>query len=98
MVASITSYQEVWLCDLLEEIRGVCVQEVVLKIDNTFAIVLVKNPVFHGQNKHIKSHFHYIHQRVEENEMRVMVVVVVGGNRGYYDNPQQSLLRISSSC
>ena len=46
-------------------------QEVVIKVDNTSAIALVKNPVFHGRSKHIKSRYHYIRERVEEKEILV---------------------------
>ena len=43
----------------------------VIKVDNTSTIALVKNPVFHGWNKHIKSRYHYIRERVEEKEIMV---------------------------
>ena len=43
----------------------------VLRIDNTSAIALVKNPVFHGRTKHIKSRFHYIRECVDREEVSV---------------------------
>lgn len=46
-------------------------EKVTLKIDNTSAIALVKNPVFHARSKHIKSRYHYIRERVEADEICV---------------------------
>lgn len=66
-----TSCQAVWLWDLLGEITGSQVQEVVIKIDNTSTMTLIKNPVFYGRSKHIKSRFHYIRERVEDKEITI---------------------------
>lgn len=49
MVACATSCQAIWLRDLLQEITRSKLQEVVIKIDNTSAIALVKNLVFCGR-------------------------------------------------
>ncbi|XP_076894817.1 secreted RxLR effector protein 161-like [Bidens hawaiensis] len=57
MAASAAAGQAVWLRELLSEITEEALQKVVLKIDNTSAIALVKNPVFHSRTKHIKSRF-----------------------------------------
>jgi len=46
-------------------------KEVVIKVDNTSAIALVKSPFFHGRSKQIKSRYHYIRERVEEKEIMV---------------------------
>ena len=69
--ACATSWQAIWLCDLLGELTGSKMQEVVINVDNTSTIALVKNPVFHGRSKHIKSCYHYIRERVEEKEIMV---------------------------
>lgn len=37
-----------------------------LYVDNKFAIALMKNPVFHGRNKHIDTSFHFIRECVEK--------------------------------
>lgn len=42
-----------------------------LHVDNTFAIALMKNIVFHGRSNHIKSRFHYIRETVKEREIIV---------------------------
>ncbi|KAJ9551624.1 hypothetical protein OSB04_015669 [Centaurea solstitialis] len=71
MAACAASCQAIWLRDLLGEITGSKMQEVIIRVDNTSAIALVKNPVFHGRSKHIKSRYHYIRERVEEKEILV---------------------------
>ncbi|XP_076958804.1 secreted RxLR effector protein 161-like [Bidens hawaiensis] len=47
MAASAAACQAVWLRDLISELFDKEIQAVVLRIDNTSAIALVKNPVFH---------------------------------------------------
>ncbi|XP_076886706.1 secreted RxLR effector protein 161-like [Bidens hawaiensis] len=48
MAASSVARQAEWLGELLVELTGRKLQKVVLMIDNTSAIALVKNPVFHS--------------------------------------------------
>ena len=71
MAACASSCQAIWLQDLFGEITGSRMKEVVIKVDNTSAIALVKSPVFHGRSKQIKSRYHYIRERVEEKEIMV---------------------------
>lgn len=71
MAATETDKQGVWLQDLLEEIYGRKSDKVMIHIDNKSAIVLTKNPVFHGRNKHIHTRFHFIRECVERNMVSV---------------------------
>ncbi|XP_076922596.1 secreted RxLR effector protein 161-like [Bidens hawaiensis] len=48
MAASAAACQAVWLRDLVSEVIGKELHKVVLRVDNTSAIALMKNPVFHG--------------------------------------------------
>ncbi|XP_076912527.1 secreted RxLR effector protein 161-like [Bidens hawaiensis] len=57
MAASAAACQAVWLRELISELFDKEIPAVVLRIDNTSAIALVKNPVFHGRTKHIKGMF-----------------------------------------
>lgn len=43
----------------------------VLHVDNTSTIALMKNPVFNGRSKHIKYRFHYIREKVEVRKIIV---------------------------
>ena len=42
-----------------------------LFVENKSAIVLMKNPVFHGRIKHIDTRFHFIRECVEEGQIIV---------------------------
>ncbi|GKA86888.1 retrovirus-related pol polyprotein from transposon TNT 1-94 [Tanacetum coccineum] len=55
----------VWLKNFLEELNR-AQTECVLFCNNQSAIHFSKNPVFHGQTKHIKIRYHYIRELVSE--------------------------------
>jgi hypothetical protein len=40
-----------------------------LKIDNTSAINLAKNPVCHGKSKHIETRFHFLRDQVNKRKL-----------------------------
>lgn len=40
-------------------------------VDNSSALDLIKNPVFHGRSKHIHIRFHFIRECVENGEITV---------------------------
>jgi hypothetical protein len=42
-----------------------------LRVDNKFALALIKNPVIHERNKHIHVRFHYVRQCIEEGSILV---------------------------
>ncbi|XP_076881039.1 secreted RxLR effector protein 161-like [Bidens hawaiensis] len=71
MAVSAAACQAVWLRELISELFDKETPVVVLRIDNTSAIALVKNPVFHGRTKHIKSRYHYIQECVDREEVGV---------------------------
>jgi hypothetical protein len=52
--------QAIWLAGLLSEILGVPEKSLLLKVDNKFAIDLIKNPVHHGRSKHIHIRYHFV--------------------------------------
>jgi hypothetical protein len=45
-----------------------------LKIDNQYAIMLSKNPIFHDRSKHIDTKYHYMRQCIEEDRVNVKFV------------------------
>jgi len=55
----------VWLRKILEDLREKQENCASLLIDNSFAIKLAKNPIFHDRTKHIKTKYHLIRQHVE---------------------------------
>ncbi|WVZ87391.1 hypothetical protein U9M48_034031 [Paspalum notatum var. saurae] len=56
--------QAVWLRRLLREVTGEEPRAPVLRVDNSSAIELAKNPVLHDRSKHIDIRFHYIRECV----------------------------------
>ncbi|XP_076893371.1 secreted RxLR effector protein 161-like [Bidens hawaiensis] len=71
MAALAAACQAVWLRELLSELTGEALQKVMLKVDNTSAIALVKNSVFNNRTKHIKSRFHFIRDCYNDGEVDV---------------------------
>ncbi|KAK1408428.1 hypothetical protein QVD17_40194 [Tagetes erecta] len=71
MAATAAACQAIWLHGLLVEITGKDQEIVSLFVDNKSAILLMKNPVFHGKSKHISPKYHFIRQCVERNQVLV---------------------------
>ena len=61
----------VWLRALLLALDHAQVQATLLCCDNNGALILSEDPSFHMQVKHIDVKFHYIRERVAENEIEV---------------------------
>jgi hypothetical protein len=91
MAASSAACQAIWLRELVSEVTGRQPQKVVLNVDNTSAIALVKNPVFHNRSKHIKTRFHFIRECVENNEV---TVEHISGNEQKADILTKALAKI----
>lgn len=71
MAATLAACQAVWLHGLLEEMTGRKHDIITLLVDNKSAIMLMKNPVFHGKSKHISPKYHFIRQCVDRNQVQV---------------------------
>jgi hypothetical protein len=52
--------QILWLSRVLAEVKGFATSTPLLKVDNKFTIALIKNPVLHGQSKHIEVKYHLV--------------------------------------
>jgi transposase InsO family protein len=57
----------IWMRDFLNEL-GVKQEEFLLHCDNQSAIHLAKNAAYHSRTKHIQRRYHWLRERVEENE------------------------------
>ena len=71
MAATEAAKQAIWLQELLSEVVGKVCKRVTIRLDNKSAIALTKNPVFHGQSKHIHRRFHFIIECVENEQVNV---------------------------
>ena len=74
MAATMAAMQALWLRSLLSELTARKPGVVTLHVDNTSAIALMKNPVFHGRSKHIDTKYHFIRECVEKGEIVVEFV------------------------
>ena len=71
MAATEAAKQAIWLQELLREVINEACMRVTIRIDNKSAIALTRNPVFHGQSKHIHRRFHFIRECVENEQVEV---------------------------
>ncbi|XP_039119648.1 secreted RxLR effector protein 161-like [Dioscorea cayenensis subsp. rotundata] len=74
MAATVAACHALWLRSLLGELTGRELGVVKLFVDNMSAIALMKNPVFHGRNKHIDTKFHFIRECIEGGQIVVQFV------------------------
>ncbi|CAL2273056.1 unnamed protein product [Prunus armeniaca] len=58
--------QEIWLRFVLCDFREEQLEATPIMCDNTFAIAMSKNPVFHQRSKHIGRKFHFIRDAIQE--------------------------------
>ncbi|KAB2625790.1 hypothetical protein D8674_017450 [Pyrus ussuriensis x Pyrus communis] len=64
--------QAKWLRFVLEDFKEEQVEPTVLMCDNTSAIAIAKNPVFHQKTRHISRKFHFIRDAIQENEIELV--------------------------
>jgi hypothetical protein len=67
----VAAAQRMWLQHLLEEVTGISVPRPIIRMDNTAAIALAKNPILHDRSKHIDVKFHYIRECVERGHVEL---------------------------
>ncbi|KAM1673061.1 hypothetical protein ACFXTN_037886 [Malus domestica] len=60
MSASKATAQAIWLRFILKDFGKLQVEATPLLCDNTSAIAMTKNPIFHQRTKHIKRRYHFI--------------------------------------
>jgi hypothetical protein len=69
VAATSTSCQAVWLRRILKDMSHTENDPTPLFYDNTLAIYLSKNHVFHKKIKHIDSHFHFIRKLINNGDI-----------------------------
>ena len=70
--ATMAAQENAWLVQLMSDLHQPLDYSVPLYCDNQSAIRLAENPVFHARTKHVEVHYHFIREKVlqEEIEMR----------------------------
>ncbi|KAI5342162.1 hypothetical protein L3X38_010037 [Prunus dulcis] len=65
--ASEATTQAIWLRFVLEDFGELQTEATPLMVDNTFAIAMTRNPVFHQKTKHINRIYHFIRDALQES-------------------------------
>jgi hypothetical protein len=71
IAAANTTCQALGLARVLAKVQGSAPSTPLLRVDNKFAIALIKNPVLHGQSKHIEVKYHLVRESVENGRIKV---------------------------
>ena len=66
--------EAIWLRRLLTELGLEILTPTSLHIDNQSAIAIAKNPEFHNRTKHIEIHHHFLHTKVESEEITLSYI------------------------
>ena len=69
VVATTTACQAVWMRRMLRSLCHEQVKGTTVYCDNSSAISLSKNPLFHKRTKHIDAKYHYIRELVNNGEI-----------------------------
>jgi hypothetical protein len=56
---------------VLVEVQGSVPSMPMQRVDNKFAIMVIKNPILHGQSNHIKVKYHLVWKSVENCLVKV---------------------------
>ncbi|KAI5341219.1 hypothetical protein L3X38_020493 [Prunus dulcis] len=64
--------QAIWLRFVLEDFGEEKTTATTVFCDNTSAIAMAKNPVFHQRSKHIKRKFHFIREAIQEEVIELL--------------------------
>ena len=70
--AAMAAQESTWLIQLMNDLYQAVDYAIPLYCDNQSAIRLAENPVFHARTKHVEVHYHFVREKVlqEEIEMR----------------------------
>ena len=80
-----------WLQMLTDEIRILQPHPTPLLTDNEVALALAKDPCFHARAKHINTHYHYIHECIDNLNIYLSYVITT-------DNVADILTKPLSPC
>ena len=71
VACSAATQDAVWLKNFLYHLKIVksALDPITIYCDNTAAIVVAKDPKYHGKTKHIKMRYHYIREAIIEQDV-----------------------------
>eukprot|EP00253_Pinus_taeda_P002563 PITA_02563 len=66
--------QVLWMMQTLQDIQITCTPPISILCDNTSAINISKNSVMHSKTKHIPIKYHFLHEKVLEQKVKLEYV------------------------
>jgi hypothetical protein len=72
IAAAFVVNQAIWLRKMLKDLGHEQVEATKIMCDNSSAVSISRNPVFHGRTKHIKIKFHFIREVQQSNEVMLI--------------------------
>ncbi|KAL6343110.1 hypothetical protein AAG906_018948 [Vitis piasezkii] len=69
--ATMAAQESTWLIRLMNDLHQLVDYAVPLYCDNQSAVRLAENPVFHARTKHVEVHYHFIREKVLEEEVEL---------------------------
>jgi len=75
MAMSQAACEAIWLQRIKNEILEEKKEEIQIFCDDTLAIDLSRNPVFHGKSKHIEIRYHFVRELVEKNKINTIYCI-----------------------
>nr|XP_043611638.1 secreted RxLR effector protein 161-like [Erigeron canadensis] len=69
--AAMAAQEITWIMLLLKELHQTTEYGVPLYCDNLSAIRLAENPIFHARTKHVEVHYHFIREKVPQEEIKL---------------------------
>eukprot|EP00253_Pinus_taeda_P001482 PITA_01482 len=66
--------QLLWMMQTLQDIQITCTPPIPILCDNTSAISISKNPIMHSKTKHIPIKYHFLHEQVLEQKVKLEYV------------------------
>ncbi|CAL5438464.1 unnamed protein product [Camellia sinensis] len=70
-VAAMAAQESTWLIWLMNDLHQLVDYAIPLYCDNQSAVRLAENPVFHARTKHVEVHYHFIREKVLEEEIEM---------------------------
>ncbi|XP_062103182.1 uncharacterized mitochondrial protein AtMg00810-like [Humulus lupulus] len=72
--AAMTAQESMWLMQLMKDLHQSTDNAILLYCDNQSAIRLAENPVFHARTKHVEVHYHFLREKVLQEEIEMQQI------------------------
>ena len=69
--AAMAAQESTWLIRLMQDLHQPVDYALPLYCDNQSAVRLAENPVFHARTKHVEVHYHFIREKVLQEEIKM---------------------------